>query len=77
MRPNNDGSKAVVKKPKLRSIAGWLSKGKIAVAVGKTVITGKPAKTFDRIQHGFEIGDKALEIAALVKLMLRKENAKD
>lgn len=59
-------------KPKLKSISGWLQKGKIAIAVGKTVITGKPAKTFDHINRGVEIGEKALEIADLVKLLLRK-----
>lgn len=60
-------------KPKLKTFSGWLEKSKIAVAVGKTVITGKPAKTFDRIDRGVVIGGKALEIAELVKQLLRSK----
>lgn len=60
-------------KPKLKAISGWLQKGKIAIAVGKTVITGKPARTFDHVERGLEIGEKALEIADLVKRIFQKK----
>jgi len=60
-------------KPKLKTISGWLKKGKIAIAVGKTVLTGKPARSFDHVERGIEIGEKALEIADLVKRIFQKQ----
>lgn len=50
---------------KLKSIKKWLGLVKVAVSVAKTVLTGKPAKTLDKIERGIEIGEKALEIADL------------
>jgi len=55
---------------KQKKISGWLVKGKIAVAVGRTVLTGKASKTFDKVDQGIEIGEKALEIAGLVKKLI-------
>lgn len=47
-------------------IKDWLKKAKVAVAVGKTISSGKQAKTFDKIERGEEIASKAMEIADLL-----------
>lgn len=43
------------------------STGKIAVAVGKTIVTGKAGKTFDKVEKGAEIADKVFDIIELLK----------
>ena len=40
----------------------WLTKIKIALALGKTVMSGKTAKTLEKIEGGIEIAEKVKEI---------------
>lgn len=58
-------------KGKPGKLTGWLTRLRIATAVGRTVFTGKHGKTFDRIDRGVEIADKTVEIAKLVKLITK------
>lgn len=51
---------------------GWLSRFKIAVAVGRTVMTGKSGKTLDRLASTVPIAEQALIIADLVKDLKKK-----
>lgn len=53
-------------KPKFK-LSEWLSRARLAVAVGKVVAGGKAGGVFDRVEQGVEIADKAKEIADLVK----------
>lgn len=48
-------------------------KAKIAIAVGRVVAGGKAPRTFDKIEQGADIAEKAFEIADMVAQMLRKK----
>lgn len=39
----------------------------IGLAVGKIVVTGKPAKVLEKVEKGNEIFEKTLEIAEMFK----------
>lgn len=55
----------------MNKFKSWLATAKIAVAVGRTVLTGKPAKAFDKIDRGFEIADDSILLAEKVRDLLR------
>lgn len=52
---------------------GWLSRFKIAAAVGRAVMTGKTGKTLDRLASTVPIAEQALIIADLVKDLRKKK----
>lgn len=54
---------------KINKARFWISNLRIAVAVGKTVLTGKPARSLGRVELGVEIAEQAIAIAEMVKKM--------
>lgn len=58
---------------KNKKLSGWLTRARVAVAVGRTVLTGTPSRHFDRVDRGIEIAERSAEIASLVRDILKPQ----
>lgn len=51
----------------MNKLRKWLERARIGVAVGRVVVTGRQPKTFDKIERGVEIAERAAEIYDLIR----------